>query len=100
MIDPRDWSVSAALNGGDSTRMTAHDVACCQRILIRTDRPLGQPVVWRPVPTRRQRLGWAVARCLLTLYYAAELGALLLGGSALVRWGVDAVVRLVAGAGQ
>ena len=98
MIDPRDWSVSAALNGGDSTRMTAHDVARCQRILVRTDLALGQPVVWRPVPTRRQRLVWAGAQCLLTLYFAAVLGALLLGGSALVRWGVDAVVRLVTGA--
>lgn len=95
--DPRDWARSAALHGGDSTRMTRADVDRCQRILVRTDLPLGQPVVWRAVPTRRQRLAWAVAQCALTLYFAAVLGALLLGGSALVRWGVDAVVRLVAG---
>lgn len=100
MIDPRDWSISAALNGGDSTRMTRRDVERCQRILVRTDLPLGTPVVWRPVPTRRQRLLWAAAQCLLTLYFAAVLGALLLGGSALVQWAVDGAVRLLTGAGQ
>lgn len=95
MIDPRDWTISAALNGGDSTRMTAHDVARCRRILVRSDLPIARPVAFRR--PRRERLACAAARCALTAYYALVLGLVIFGGSWLVRGLADAAARWVGG---